>query len=178
MEKARVKRYMKIFAKLFVMLALFGWFIESSSLGVVNGTISAILISLASVSISAIILIPFDYSRTKQLPIEALNVRQKHYIQVKGNVEDIFIKVQDILKNLKNIKKINASREKLIISARTKLTFETCGEKIILKFDTSLKDFVGVYIESCPVVRFTLMDYGYNFKNVEYLAKEILKQYN
>jgi hypothetical protein len=178
MEKVRVKRYIKIFAKLFVMFALFACFIESSSLGVVNGTISAILISLVWVLIMALFLVPLDYSRTKMLPIEALNVRQKRYIQVKGNVEDIFIRVQDILKNLKNIKKINASREKLVISARTKLTFETCGEKIKLKLDTASKDLVGIYIESCPVVRTTLADYGHNFKNIEYLSKEILKQYN
>jgi hypothetical protein len=175
MERPRIKRYIKIFAKSFVMFAIFAWFIESSDLGVVNGTISAILISLAWVLIMAIIFIPIDYSKTRKLPIEAFNVRQKRYIQVQGNIEDVFFKLQDFLKTLKNIKKVTASRETLVISARTKLTFETFGEKITLKLDTSSKDFVGIYIDSFPVVRFTLMDYGHNFKNIEYLSKELMK---
>jgi hypothetical protein len=177
MERARIKRYIKIFAKSFVIFAILVLFVNGFSRGIVFSVILAIFQSFIWVLITAIFLIPIDYSRTRKLPIEALNVRQKRYIQVQGNIEDVFFKVQDFLKTLKNIKKVTASREKLVISARTKLAFETFGEKITLKLDTSSKDFVGIYIDSCPVVRSTLMDYGHNFKNIEYLSKEITRQF-
>lgn len=96
---------------------------------------------------------------------------------MQGNIEDVFFKVQDFLKTFKNIKKVTTSRKKLVIIARTKLAFETFGEKITFKLDTSSKDFVGINIDSCPVVRSTLMDYGHNFKNIEYLSKEIIRQF-
>jgi hypothetical protein len=121
----------------------------------------------------AIFLIPFDYNLTKKLPPEALNVQQERYIEVKVNIEEVFLKVQDILKGFKSLKKMTILKEMLTVSARTKTTYLSFGEKITLKFEMLSDDFVGIHIESCPALRFTLLDYGKNFTNIEYLSKEI-----
>jgi hypothetical protein len=84
MERARVKRYMKIFTVIYILLTV--------SLLLFNSAISALIQSTILIIIMAIFLISLDYSRTGKLSLEALDVRQKNYIQVKGNAEDVFLK--------------------------------------------------------------------------------------
>lgn len=69
MERARVERYIKMFAKVYVMFAILVLFVNGFSRGIVFGVILAIFQSFIWVLITAIFLIPIDYSRTRKMPI-------------------------------------------------------------------------------------------------------------
>ena len=160
---------------MYIFIALFAWFVESLSLGILNGATSAIVISAIWLAIMAIFIIPLDYSSTSKLPSEALNVNQERYILVQGKIEEVFFSSYDILKSFSSCKKIKQSKEKLTITAKTKMTSSSCGENIALKFEQLSNDSVRIHIKSYPVSRFTLLDFGKNFANIEYLSKEIKK---
>lgn len=164
---------MSSFAKLFIFSALLVWLPMSLKLGILNGAIAAIITSISWTIVMAIIFIPIDYFSNRNLPPEALSVSQKRDIQVSGNIEQVFQKALDILKGFKSVRTTTPFKEKLTISARTKITCLTFGEEITLQFDVLSQNSVKIHIKSHPAVRYTLLDYGRNFKNIEYLSNRI-----
>ena len=121
----------------------------------------------------ALILIPLDYLMTKKIPVGALNVHQEREIQVKGALDETFHKCAEMLKSCETIKSVSFSKDALLISGRTEASLVSFGEKITLHFQKLTNGIIKIQISSNPVVRFTLLDYGKNFRNVELIRKKI-----
>lgn len=169
----RVKKYIRVFTILCVLSAILFGLLMSLKVGLLSGMIIGIVGGILWTIIMAIIFIPIDYLLTRDLSTEALNVRQDREIQVKGDFDYVFQKCVDILKGFKTIKIVTPLKEKNAISARTKMSLASFGEDIKLQFDVLAQDVKKIHLSSSPTYRFTLLDYGKNFKNVDMICKMI-----
>ncbi|MBI5874382.1 MAG: hypothetical protein HZB81_00775 [Deltaproteobacteria bacterium] len=141
--------------------------------GLWGGIISAIVLGVMYMLFAALIFIPFDYIYTRNLPPEAINLNQEREIQTQGNLEHVFNTCVDVLKNIGVIKKVMPDKDKMIISAKTKGSMASFGEKIKLQFILLAGNIIKIHIESKPSDNWALLDYGKNFKNVEMISKAI-----
>ncbi len=169
----RIKKYIAVFLKVGTFSAILFGLLMSLKIGLWSGVIAGIMFGVSICAIIAIIFLPIDYFLTKKLPHEALNVRQDREIQVKGNFDYVFQKCIDILKSFKIIKIVTPIKEKNSISARTKLSLFSFGEDIKLQFEILDQDISKIHIGSRPTYKYTLLDYGKNYKNVELINKAI-----
>mgnify|MGYP007088122720 CR=1 FL=1 len=169
----RAKKYLRGFI---VIGALFG-LLSSLPLiikyGLWQGLMGTLIGTVLWTAIMAIIFIPIDYILTRKLPAEALGVQQERSVQVKEGVTQVFEKSIAILKEFKSIKQIDFAKESQNITARTKASIASFGENITLQFKPLNADTTEIHISSCPLVRHTVLDFGKNFRNVEYVTKAI-----
>lgn len=169
----RVKKYIGVFLKVGAFSAILYGLLMSLKIGLWSGVMAGIMFGVSLCAIMAIIFLPIDYLLTKKLPPEALTVHQDRGIQVNGNFDFVFLKCIDILKGFKFIKKVTPLKEKNAISARTKLSLLSFGEDIKLQFEILDQDISKIHIGSRPTYKYTLLDYGKNYKNVELINKAI-----
>jgi uncharacterized protein (DUF1499 family) len=164
----RIKKYIKVFLILSITLMALIWL----GFGTLVSPVIIIKNSFKLV-IFIIILILIDYLKTRKLPQEAIYVHQEREIQIKGNFENIFEQCLNIIKKLKAVKSVNQTKEKMMISARTKMTMFSSVNVITLRFDISNEQFIKIHIESRPFMSFALFDFGRNYRNVEWLKKKL-----
>lgn len=169
----RTKKYLDCFKKMaFFSGIMFGLFM-GLKFGFWPGIKSGIIFGISFSTVAILVLIPIDYLLTRNLPAEALKVNQNREIHVQGDFEKVFEKCLQTLKELEYIKTIQPLKDKMTISAHTKLSNVSWGENIKLMFGLNNNNIITIYINSSPIIKFTVLDYGKNFKNVENIAKEI-----
>ncbi len=169
---ARIRKYINVFLILSVTIMALIWLGLIINYGTLISPVIVIKNSFNLV-IFIIIYILIDYLKTRKLPQEAIHVHQERDIQIKGNFENIFEQCLSIIKKLKAVKSVNQIKEKMMISARTKMTMFSSVDDIILRFDISNEQFIRIHIESRPYMRFALLDFGRNYRNVEWLKEKI-----
>ncbi|MDD2902959.1 MAG: hypothetical protein PHU44_11065 [Syntrophales bacterium] len=170
----RTKKYLDCFIKMaFFSGIIFGLFM-GLMFGFGPGIKSGIIFGIGVSTVVILVLIPIDYFLTRNLPAEALKVNQNREIHVKGDFEKVFEECLQTLKKLKYIRRIYPLKDEMTISARTKISNASWGEDIKLIFRLNNNNIINIDIYSTPVMKFTLLDYGKNFKNVENIAKEII----
>jgi len=79
----------------------------------------------------------------------------------------------DALKSYKHVKRVEPQKESMLIEARTKQSPYSFGENIKLLFSEMAPQKVTIHISSYPVGRYILLDFGKNYKNVEYIGESI-----
>ena len=173
----RTKKYIRGFT---LVGAFFGLLILLPLIlkfGFWTGAVGTLVGTLLCTTIMAVIFIPIDFFLTRKLPPEALNVRQERKIQAKGNYDKVFEKSIEILRGIKSIKTIDPLKTSQSISARTKASIVSFGEGIDLEFKPLNQETTEIRISSCPVVWYTLLDFGKNFKNVVFISKELQRYF-
>ena len=169
--------YIKKYTRGFILVGTFFGLLISLPLilkyGLWTGLIGTLMGTLLWTAIMAVIFMPIDYFLTRKLPPEALNVRQERIIHIKGKYDKVFEKSIEILRALKSIKTIDPLKSSQSISARTKASIVSFGEGINLEFKPLSQETTEIHISSCPVAQHTILDFGKNFKNVEFISKEI-----
>lgn len=142
-------------------------------LGLSMDSIIAIIKYIFRFMIFTIIYISIDYLSTRKLPQEAINLHQEREIQIKGDYENVFEQCLHIMEKWKSIKSIKQIKEQMMISALTKMTIYSNAEEITMQFDISNKQLIKIHIKSQPVGRHALMDFGKNYRNVEWIKEKI-----
>ncbi len=169
----RVKKYMEVFiimGSLFGILLLLPFILK---FGLWKGFIGTLIGTILWTAIMGATFIPIDFLLTRKLPSDASSVRQERVLQVQGEFIRIFEKSFEILRGMKFIKKIEPAEGSQSISARTKASIASFGEDLTLEFKPMDGENTEVYISSCPIVRYTLLDFGKNYRNVERISKAI-----
>ncbi len=169
----RAKKYVRVFIKLGMFSAVLFGSLMSLKLGILSGILAGIMFGTCFSVIMAMIFIPIDYLSTRKYPQEALSLRQNRELQIRGDFEPIFEKSLDILKDLKFIKTLTPEKEKMSISARTRLSLASFGEDIRLEFKVLEKGVVKIHISSQSYGRYTLLDFGKNYRNVERIKERL-----
>lgn len=169
----RAKKYIRVsIITAFFPGILFG-IAMSLKIGFWSGITAGILFGVYFSILMSAISLPIDYFLTRNLPAKALEVYQNCKLQVKGDFEKVFEKCFHALKKLTYIRRIQSLKDEMTISARTKISNASWGEDIKLFFRLSNNNIINIYIYSSPVMKFTLLDYGKNFNNVEDIVNEI-----
>lgn len=172
----RVKRYIKIFSKIGIGTSLLFCLLMSLKIGLSQGILAGIIYGIGITILAAAVLIPIDFLLTKNLPSEAYNVRQNREFQVNGDFDTVFQNCVALLDGIDFIKNVTPIKDKKIISALTKTTLISFGEAITLQFIIESKNITKIYLSSSPTFKFTLLDYGKNYKNVDYINKAIVNK--
>src|SRR5208337_4997718 len=169
----RAKRYIKTFTTIGLIFALLIVLPVILKYGIWPGVKASIIITIISILISAVVIIPIDYIMTRNLPPEALRLVQHRELQINGAFNQIFNQCQDILERSEFIKMLIPSKDKMNISVNTKRSLISNGENITLQFHILSQDMIKIDISSRPAVRLTKLDFGKNFRNVERVSKMI-----
>jgi hypothetical protein len=173
--ESRTKKYVKSLSKISILSAALFALVMSMKIGLLHGIIAGIVFSIVITMLIALIFIPIDYMCTAKLPLEALNVNQERDIKLKGNCDPICTYCAEIVKNTKGVFKIDVSN-KCNIVAFTKTTISSFGEVITLHLSQIDQETTNIHIVSQPKYKYTIIDYGKNYKNVEYIINQIAHQ--
>lgn len=141
--------------------------------GVWNGLVAGFIAALSMGILGALILTPFDLYFTRGIPVEFLSVHQRRGLQVNGEPNDVFDQCVATLNELSFVRSFIPSKSEWCISAKTKASWASFGESLTLRFEAASPDVVKIQITSEPVFRFTLLDYGKNFRNAEAISRAI-----
>jgi hypothetical protein len=166
----RVKKYLLAGLWVFILsggLTSLLWAIKAGFWG---GLQFGILFGTGLTLIFGLLIVPLDYSFTKGLSSSELNIKQHGEIKIMGHAEDVFQRSVQILSGLKIIKSIQRSQDKMAVTATTKISLYSCGEKIRLVFVALEKGEVIIKINSEPLFGYTLIDYGKNLRNVQLIS--------
>jgi len=176
-EMERVKKYIGVFIKLGVLVAILVWLPMSLKLGLLAGAIAAIKSAVIWTIIMALFFVPADYFSTRRLPPEALKLQHERELRVSGSREQVFEKCHAVLESLPFIKAVTSTNGGAQLSAKTKMSLASFGEAIELTFKIQDKNAVAILVNSRPAVRYTLLDFGKNFRNVEQIAAALNKHF-
>jgi hypothetical protein len=170
----RIKKYINVFVKMGVYFGILIYLPLIYKLGIWTGSLITIKYMVLWDVMMAIIIFPADYLSTRKLPKEAIYLHQEREIKINGDFEKIFEQCLNIMKNWKAIKSIKQIKGGKIISARTKMSIWSIGtEEITLNFDIIKEPFIKISIKSQPVMPLALIDFGKNYKYVEWLKEKI-----
>ncbi len=169
----RSKKYLRVLVKFGLYSAVLGGLLMSLKMGVFYGTLAGVIFGICFSIIMSLIFIPVDFLATRGYPPEALNIRQTRTLQIKGDFNTIFEECSARLRGLKFIRKLTPHREEMSISARTKLSLASFGENIQLEFQILEKDTIRIRISSQSLSRYTELDFGRNYRNVERIKEKL-----
>jgi len=171
MERAR--KYIKTFAVVGGLAGLLYGLAMALKIGLWNGILAGVIFGAIGGSLMALVLIPLDLFFTRKFPPEALNVQQHRELKVQGECKQVFEKCHAVLESLPFIKAVSSTNGSTQLSANTKMSFASFGEDIKLTIKELDKVAVEIHISSRPAFRYTLLDYGKNFRNVEQISAAI-----
>lgn len=144
----------------------------SVKFGISKGIFAGLIFG-TSFGVLAALLILLDFFLTRDIPTDAVGVQQTRDLQVRADIDQVFQAAVGILREQKTIKSLTPFREELVIKARTKASWASLGESVVLRFENASPGAVKIQITSRPVYRFTLIDYGKNFHNAEAISQAI-----
>lgn len=170
----RTKKYIKAFMQFSLFTGVMFALAMSIKIGFLHGILAGILFALALSTLMALIFIPVDYIKTRKLPAEAMKVSQERDIRCKGDLGSVYNYCVEIIKHFNGTKNIQYQDNDNII-ASTKTTNASFGEKITLQLTQINRETINIHIMSQPLVKYTILDYGKNYKNVEYIIDQIGK---
>jgi len=174
---ARVKKYISIFFKIGIITGLLFGLLMSLKIGLGPGIEAGIMFGIRFSIMMAIIFIPIDYFLTRKLPNEALDIHQNREFHIKGDFNKIFDDCVDTINKFDFIQSIITSKNINSISARTKKSNSSFGEEVTLKFIPLKNGIVQINITSNPIFKYTLLDFGKNFRNIDNVTKVILNKF-
>ncbi|MBI4001156.1 MAG: hypothetical protein HY348_05165 [Nitrospira defluvii] len=135
--------------------------------GVTAGAISA----LGWGVLMAITIICLQLFLTRNLTAEQSQPDQSCEFEVSGSVPAAMGLLVKSLSELRFVCNIVVNEKDGIISARTRRSFVSFGEEIAIKVTGVGKDHVRVTISSVPAMKFTVIDYGKNYRNIESIRR-------
>ena len=169
----RLQRYIKVFGKASLLAgALFG-LVMGVRVGLWNGLLVGLLFALGWGLLMAVVLVPLDLILTRKIPIDALDVNQSRELDVPKPQDFVFRSVEQIVTQMRSLRAVTPFSDKGLICARTKPSWASFGEDIVIEVRVLDAGRTRVVISSRPAARHTSLDYGKNFRNVEFIEKSI-----
>ncbi len=174
--ESRTKKYINAFGKISIFMAVFSALVMSIKIGLFHGIIAGCIISIIGTILMSLVLVPIDYWFTRKLPVESLAVRQERDIKLKGEFNSIYIYCVEVIRNIKGVIKVEKNDNRNIIGF-TRTNMSSIGERISLELSQLDQETINIHITSRPIIKYTMLDYGKNYKNVECITNQ-LARYN
>jgi hypothetical protein len=168
----RTKKNIKSIIKVGILAGVLFCFVMSLRYGLLNGIIVGFLFFLGWTLLMCVFLIPIDYFSAKKLPKEASSVFQEKNIIVKLNIDHAY---ELCIKSVRSLGRVKLSKNTGInkIVASTRPGLFSFGEQITLVLKELSENRTSIHVTSQPIVKYTKMDYGKNFKNVAKIIDNI-----
>lgn len=168
-------------AKIFVLILVLALFIDIglvvSRYGFTDRAMRAIpaqalsSVALASVLIFILYLFVTYVAKGKSKPDKELT--QAGEIFIHGNVQEVSSKVVSALQRVERLKGVEVSDEGLRIFAKSKISWQSFGENILIILDEEGDGEVKVSITSAPRVSTTMHDFGSNAENIQLIVNAL-----
>jgi hypothetical protein len=139
--------------------------------GAAAGAISA----LGWGGLMAITIICLQLILTINLTAEQSQPDQSCEFDVSGSVPSVIALLVKSLSELRFVRNIVVNEKDGIISARTFRSLVSFGEEIVIKVIGIGEDNVRVNISSTPAMKFTVIDYGKNYRNIQSIREMFRK---
>lgn len=165
----KVKQYARVYLIALVFSTFSYALLMFPVIGIMKGIIGGCLFGLLLTTLLFIVSVPIDYLKKRKYPAEAFNVYQRFCITLPISREEAFNLCEEGLNRYVRIKKVIAIKEKGEINAQTKMSALTFGEYIHIHLDCPSSEEAVLCIESKPVLKYALLDYGRNYENIVYL---------
>ncbi|WP_008313319.1 DUF1499 domain-containing protein [Leptolyngbya sp. PCC 6406] len=113
--------------------------------------------------------------KTKGITATDLSPIQVRTIDYPGTPREAVALTKQALRKLRKLKDVTETSSPLSLQAKTGLTFESFGEKIVVHFSLSS---IGtrIQVSSKPRISTTRMDMGRGVENVETIVRHLLKR--
>jgi hypothetical protein len=138
-----------------------------------NGVLAGVLGAIAWAIFMAIALVPLDLWMTRKLPKDALRPNQSREVEVSEPCNEVFELIKSSVAELPFMKSYTAVMEDGVIYGRTKRSWTSFGEDIVIAVNPLNATRTRVKITSRPRLRYTLLDYGKNYRNIEAITHAI-----
>lgn len=135
-----------------------------------QGLIAGTLAMLGWGALMIITIAPLSLFATRKLTDEQSQPEQTLELKVAMSLPSVSGLIKKALSNLSFVHSIAVNEEEGTITAKTRMSLVSFGEKITIKATKEEQESVLVKISSKPVVKFTAIDYGKNYKNIEALC--------
>lgn len=139
--------------------------------GATAGAISA----LGWGGLMAITIICLHLILTRNLTPEQSQPDQSCEFDVSGSVPSVMALLVKSLSELRFVRNVVVNEKEGIISARTLRSVVSFGEEIAIKVIGIGEDNVRVSISSAPAMKFTVIDYGKNYRNIQSIREMLRK---
>jgi len=139
--------------------------------GATAGAISA----LGWGGLMAITIICLQLILTRNLTPEQSQPDQSCEFDVSGSVPSVMALLVKSLSELRFVRNVVVNEKEGIISARTLRSVVSFGEEIAIKVIGIGEDNVRVSISSAPAMKFTVIDYGKNYRNIQSIREMLRK---
>lgn len=124
-------------------------------------------------ALMAITIVPIHLLATRKLTCEQCQPEQSREFEVVGSLSHVIGLLSKALSDLPFVRSIVVNTENGIISARTRMSWASFGEEIIIRAKAVEGGKALVTIGSSPFAKFTAIDYGKNFRNVEAVSTKL-----
>lgn len=141
--------------------------------GLAQGMKAGALVSLLIGLLMAAIIIPVQLLATRNLTSKESESRQFQEFMVTGSVPIIFDLLCKALSELKFIQNIETNIESKSITSKTRMSWASFGEVIVIKAREAGDGKVSVTISSSPAMRVTAADYGKNARNIRAILEKL-----
>lgn len=169
----RAKKYLRVIIIMAFFPGILFGLLMSLKIGVWSGITAGIIFGVCSSILMSSIFLPIDYFLTRNLTAKALDIYQSRELQVKGDFEHVFDNCMNVLKNTDFIKRVTPLKEKMAIWGLTRISNTSFGENIKLEFIIGEHNVIKIKISSNPIMKYTLLDFGKNFRNVNEISNHI-----
>lgn len=139
--------------------------------GLRNGLTAAAFTALGWGGLMAITMGFLQLILTRKLTSEQSHPEQSCEFEVSGSVSAVMELLVKSLSELRFVHNISVNETDGVISARTRGSFVSFGEQISIKVTGVGKDQVSIKLSSAPAIRFTVLDYGKNHRNIEAIRR-------
>lgn len=139
--------------------------------GATAGAISA----LGWGGLMAITIICLQLILTRNLTAEQSQPDQSCEFDVSGSVPSVMALLVKSLSEVRFVRNVVVNEKDGIISARTLRSVVSFGEEIAIKVIGIGEDNVRVSISSVPAMKFTVIDYGKNYRNIQSIREMLRK---
>lgn len=140
-----------------------------------QGMMVGALAGLGWGALITISIVPIYLLTTRKLTSEQCQPEQTREFEVAGSLSHVIVLLNKALSELSFVQGIVVNTENGMISAKTRMSWASFGEEIIIRAKAVEGGKTLVKIGSRPLAKFTAIDYGKNFRNVEAVSNKLLE---
>ena len=138
-----------------------------------QGMIAGALAGLGWGVLMMVTIVPINLLATRKLTSEQCQLAQTREFEVAGSPPHVTGLLNKALSDLPFVHSIVVSTDNGIISAKTRMSWASFGEKIIIEAKAAERGNTLVKLSSSPMTKFTAIDYGKNYRNVEAITSKL-----
>jgi hypothetical protein len=171
----RAKKYIAALIQVFLLAGTLGGVLWGLRAGFLSGVYFGLLFAVGLTALVSLIILPLDFALTRRESAHRLCVNQHDEVVLPGTVEQVLAQVTDVIARLAIVKRIQAVPGESTIVAWTRPSLWSFGEEVKLAFTQHGAADVLVRVSSQPILWYTTIDYGKNYRNVKVVRDELVR---